>query len=211
MVISLTGSCGTPLVCVWYKSLWMRTDFILQLRQQTGCISASRKSKALILEENVSVIQLNEKWIGPTDCHRTWCWEYPDRQQKWESCKSGKKAKDRIIVLLCASAACEMQRLLVTWKSQNAWSFRGYLKTSLGVDYHANSKAWWQPPSLKHGLKTEQLDHADANPTQEDPTLHGRMWGTPTHWTRAGIPSSLYYFKAQANGCLHHPDNEGHL
>ncbi len=73
--------------------------------------------------------------------------------QKGESCKGGKQAKDRITVLLCASAAGEKLRPLVIGKSQNPRSFRGYPKTSLGVNYHANTKAWMTTSLFETWLK----------------------------------------------------------
>ncbi|KAH9131546.1 hypothetical protein LEN26_007683 [Aphanomyces euteiches] len=57
-----------------------------------------------------------------------------------ESCKGGKKSKDRVTVLLTASATGEKMPLLIINNSHMPRAFKK--KLPLGVHWHANAKAW---------------------------------------------------------------------
>ena len=57
-------------------------------------------------------------------------------------CEDGKKAKERMTVLLTASATGEKLKPLVIGKSANPRCFRGVHRAALGVEYEANRKAW---------------------------------------------------------------------
>ena len=56
--------------------------------------------------------------------------------------KGGKKSKDRLTFLFCASAVGEKLKPLVIGKSLNPRCFKGIHKDMLGVQYEANKKAW---------------------------------------------------------------------
>ena len=100
--------------------------------------------------------------------------------QKGDKCKGGKLAKERITVLLCASATGEKIKPFVIGKSQNPRSFKGYHKTGLGVMYEANKKAWMTGTlfakwlrKLNHQMKMQSrkillvLDNCGARPHME--------------------------------------------
>jgi hypothetical protein len=53
----------------------------------------------------------------------------------------GKKAKERLTVLLCSSGSGEKVKPLVIGRSQNPCCFKGYHKSNLRVTYEANRKA----------------------------------------------------------------------
>ncbi|KAH9129406.1 hypothetical protein LEN26_008995, partial [Aphanomyces euteiches] len=57
-----------------------------------------------------------------------------------ENCKGGKKVKDRVTVLLTASSSGEKMPLLIINKAYMPRAFQK--KLPLGVQWHANSKAW---------------------------------------------------------------------
>ena len=77
--------------------------------------------------------------------------------QKGDRCSGGKLAKERITVLLCASATGEKVKPLVIGKSVNPRCFKGYHRTSLGVTYEANKKAWMNSGLFEKWLK--RLNH----------------------------------------------------
>ena len=62
--------------------------------------------------------------------------------EKGDACKGGKKSKDRLTFLFCASAVGEKLKPLVIGKSLNPRCFKGIHKDMLGVHYEANKKAW---------------------------------------------------------------------
>ena len=66
----------------------------------------------------------------------------PDRTLafKGEKCSGGKKSKDRLTVLVCASMAGEKAPLLVIGKSKSPRCFAGV--KNLPLTYVGNSKAW---------------------------------------------------------------------
>ena len=66
----------------------------------------------------------------------------PDRTLyfRGDSCKGGKRSKERVTVLVAASALWEKLPLLVIGKSKRAHFFRGVL--NLPVEYDANQRAW---------------------------------------------------------------------
>ena len=61
---------------------------------------------------------------------------------KGNSCNGGKNSKDRITVLLAASAAGEKLRPLVIGKSKKSRCFYGFEIPTLGVDYDYSKKSW---------------------------------------------------------------------
>ena len=66
----------------------------------------------------------------------------PDRTLSFrgDSCKGGKRSKERVTVLVAASALGEKLPLLVIGKSKRPHCFRGVL--NLPVEYDANQRAW---------------------------------------------------------------------
>ena len=62
--------------------------------------------------------------------------------EKGDACKGGKKSKDRLTFLFCASAVGEKLKPLVIGKSLNPRCFKGIHKDMLGVHLEANKKAW---------------------------------------------------------------------
>jgi len=77
--------------------------------------------------------------------------------EKGDTCNGGKKSKDRITVLLCASGTGEKIKPLVIGKSQNPRSFKGYHKSNFRVTYEANKKAWMTGKIFETWLK--RLNH----------------------------------------------------
>ena len=61
---------------------------------------------------------------------------------KGDDCKGGKLSKDRVTVLLCASATGEKLMPLVIGRSANPRCFKSCHRTSLRVTYESNKKAW---------------------------------------------------------------------
>ena len=61
---------------------------------------------------------------------------------KGDSCNGGKNAKDRITVLLAASATGEKLKPFVIGKSKKPQCFYGFEVASLGIDYDFSKKAW---------------------------------------------------------------------
>ncbi|KAL4126215.1 hypothetical protein QTP88_010441 [Uroleucon formosanum] len=62
--------------------------------------------------------------------------------QKSESCSGGKKAKDRLTVLMCGSMAGEIRKPLVIGKSKKPRCFKNMDISSLPVIWKFNKKAW---------------------------------------------------------------------
>ena len=61
---------------------------------------------------------------------------------KGDSCNGGENSKDRITVLLTASATGEILRPLVIGKSKKPQCFYGVEIPTLGVDYDYSKKSW---------------------------------------------------------------------
>ena len=61
---------------------------------------------------------------------------------KGDTCHGGKKAKDRVTVLLTCSATGERLKPLVIGRAENPRCFRGQNKSCLPVHYYHNRKAW---------------------------------------------------------------------
>ena len=61
---------------------------------------------------------------------------------KGDDCHGGKKAKDRITVLLVCSATGEKLKPVVIGRAENPSCFRGQTKSCLPVHYYHNRKAW---------------------------------------------------------------------
>ena len=61
---------------------------------------------------------------------------------KGDECEGGKLSKDRLTVLLCASATVEKRMPLVIGRSANPRCFKSGHMTSLRVTYESNNKAW---------------------------------------------------------------------
>ena len=79
-----------------------------------------------------------------------------------DSCKGGKQSKQRITVLLAASAMGEKLKPLVIGKSANPRCFKGVNKTALGVQYEANKKAWMVSDLFRSWLKSLDRKFAAA-------------------------------------------------
>ena len=80
----------------------------------------------------------------------------PDRSLvvKGDSCKGGKRAKDRITALIACSAAGEKLPLLVIGKSAKPRAFKRYPMESVGVTYRHNRKAWMTTDLFTEWLKS---------------------------------------------------------
>ena len=79
-----------------------------------------------------------------------------------DSCKGGKQSKERITVLLAASALGETLKSLVIGKSANPRCFKGVNKAALGVQYEANKKAWMVSDLFRSWLKSLDRKFAAA-------------------------------------------------
>ena len=68
----------------------------------------------------------------------------PDRgfAQKSQSCKGGKKSKQRVTVALFVSASGHKEKPVFIWKSENPRCLRGFDKSCLPVSYYSQGKAW---------------------------------------------------------------------
>ena len=65
---------------------------------------------------------------------------------KGKQCKGGKKCKQRmmvaLLVALFVNAAGEKETLVMIWKSENLWCFKGIDKSKLAVSYFSQQKSW---------------------------------------------------------------------
>ena len=68
----------------------------------------------------------------------------PDRgfAQKSQSCKGGKKSKQRVTIALFVSASGHKEKPVFIWKSENPRCLRGFDKSCLPVSYYSQGKAW---------------------------------------------------------------------
>ena len=67
----------------------------------------------------------------------------PDKTISIEHLLGRKKNKDRITLLLCCNAdGSEKFHVMVISKSRQPRAFKTKTPAELGIDYHANSKAW---------------------------------------------------------------------
>ena len=64
----------------------------------------------------------------------------------------GKIAKKRLTILFCVNMAGEFEKPLIIWQSQKPRCFRGVNINSLGVEWHANKRAW-----MTRGIMNEWL------------------------------------------------------
>ena len=71
---------------------------------------------------------------------------------KGDGCHGGKKAKDRITVLLVCSATGEKLKPVVIGRAENPRCFRGQTKSCLPVHYYHNRKAWMTGDIWKNWL-----------------------------------------------------------
>ena len=62
--------------------------------------------------------------------------------QQSKACKGGKKAKERITVVLICNALGEKERAIVIWRAEKPRCFHSVKKEELPVDYFCQKKAW---------------------------------------------------------------------
>ena len=82
---------------------------------------------------------------------------------KGDQCKGGKKAKERITVLLCCSLLGEKLRPLVIGKSETPRCFKGVSKDDLPVIWKANRKAWITSDIFKKWIVSVNCELEKAN------------------------------------------------
>ena len=82
---------------------------------------------------------------------------------KGDQCKGGKKAKERITVLLCCSLLGEKLRPLVIGKSETPRCFKGVSKSDLPVIWRANRKAWMTSDIFKKWIVSVNCELEKAN------------------------------------------------
>ena len=94
----------------------------------------------------------------------------PDRgfSQKSQSCKGGKKSKQRVTIALFVSASGHKQKPIFIWKSENPKCLHRFHKSCLPVSYHSQSKAWMSNQRL---LKSNRnilllMDNAGCHPEE---------------------------------------------
>ena len=62
--------------------------------------------------------------------------------QKSQSCKGGKKSKQRVTIALFVSAAGHKEKPVYIWKAEKPRCLRGFDRSCLPVAYYSQSKAW---------------------------------------------------------------------
>ncbi|KAL4098198.1 hypothetical protein QTP88_022846 [Uroleucon formosanum] len=83
--------------------------------------------------------------------------------QKSESCSGGKKAKDRLTVLMCGSIAGEIRKPLVIGKSKKPRCFKNMDISSLPVIWKFNKKAWMTTEIMEQWLRYFNADMRSQN------------------------------------------------
>ncbi|KAL4152706.1 hypothetical protein QTP88_000539 [Uroleucon formosanum] len=83
--------------------------------------------------------------------------------QKSESCSGGKKAKDRLTVLMCGSMAGEIRKPLVIGKSKKPRCFKNMDISSLPVIWKFNKKAWMTTEIMEQWLRYFNADMRSQN------------------------------------------------
>ncbi|KAE9528589.1 hypothetical protein AGLY_012164 [Aphis glycines] len=83
--------------------------------------------------------------------------------QKSESCSGGKKAKDRLTVLMCGSMAGEIRKPLVIGKSKKPRCFKNMDISSLLVIWKFNKKAWMTTEIMEQWLRYFNADMRSQN------------------------------------------------
>lgn len=73
---------------------------------------------------------------------------------KGEDCAGGKRSKERITVMLCASVTGKKFKPLVIGKNENPRCFKNINIRSLSVHYYFNNKAWMNSYIFEDYLKT---------------------------------------------------------
>jgi hypothetical protein len=82
---------------------------------------------------------------------------------KSESCSEGKKAKDRITVLMCGSMAEEIRKPLVIGKPKKLRCFKNMGISSLPVIWKFNKKAWKTTEIMEQWLRYFNADMRSQN------------------------------------------------
>ncbi|XP_025205101.1 tigger transposable element-derived protein 6-like [Metopolophium dirhodum] len=82
---------------------------------------------------------------------------------KSESCSGGKKAKDRLTVLMCGSMAGEIRKPLVIGKSKKPRCFKNMDISSLPVIWKFNKKAWMTTEIMEQWLRYFNADMRSQN------------------------------------------------
>ena len=105
---------------------------------------------------------------------------------KGRACKGGRKAKDRLTILLCANAAGDKRSPLVIGRAEKPRCFKSLKdkKHPAGVPYKANTKAWMTREMWTKWLskwdselaaKGEKILLLVDNATAHDPTLNSKL------------------------------------
>ena len=92
--------------------------------------------------------------------------------------KGGKKAKERIMLLLCCSATGEKLEPLIIGKSANPRCFRGINVRTLNIRYESNRRAW-----LTRDIFVAWLKSLNNRGKQENSVVCGQLQCPPRYST----------------------------
>ncbi|KAI0215976.1 Tigger transposable element-derived protein 6 [Lamellibrachia satsuma] len=124
---------------------------------------------------------------------------------KGDECKGGKLSKDRLTVLMCASATSEKLLPLVIGRSANPRCFKSCHMTSLHATYESNNKAW-----MTGELFAAWICRVDNRMRRQNRhiLLFLNNCGTHPQMELKNVKVVLQDLEIATNGCWHHPEPE---